>query len=222
MNAFLNSMLRAAVLSAAVALLGAPISAVAQSGQTAVGQSTSEAAFDDANGNIIYLLTPDKSPFPSKANATHASAPLYMVVYPTSSTIDADLLNCQPTNCNHLEVLPFPDPDYGALDGTNQACVDFNGGQPCSPVKGHDHLVGIANTGGDFNVEWDVKLVIFTHHGIQDGAVDHRVTTLAQINALLNMTIPDIMVIDTGINFSCAKVPSANYYQGTPVQIVYP
>lgn len=233
MKAFLNSiMLRAAVLSAAVALLGAPIAAVAQNGQTAFGQSTTEAAFDDANGNVIYLLTPDKSPFPSKANEKHASAPLYMVVYPTSSTIDANTLNCQPTNCNHLEVLPFWDPDYDPNavpvpsddygSGSNQACIDFNQSQGCSPVKGHDHLVGIANTGGDFNVDWDVKLVIFTHQGVQDGAVNHRVTTLAQINALQNMAIPDIMVIDAGIHFSCAKVPSANYYQGTPVQIVYP
>lgn len=230
MKPILNSiMLRAAVLATAAALLGAPIAVMAQSGATTNGQTTTESAIDDANGSVVYLLTPNKSPFPSKANQAHAAAPLYMVVYPTSSTIDSNTLNCQPTNCGHLEVLPFPDPDYvptsDAADyfsGANQACMDFNGGAACAPVKGHDHLVGIASTGGDFNVDWVVKLVVFTHHGFLDGAINNRVMTLAQIQALESGATPDVMVIDSGIYFTCSRVSSSVYYNGTPVQIVYP
>ncbi|HUX43658.1 MAG TPA: hypothetical protein VMV57_02810 [Terracidiphilus sp.] len=221
MKPILNSiLLRAAVLSVAAALLGAPMAALAQSGEVALGQSTVEPAFDNANGNLIYLLTPDKSPFPSTANQQHAAAPLYMVAYPTSSTIDASTLNCQPTNCSHLEVLPFPAPGYAALPGSNQACIDFNGSQPCAQLKGHDHLVGIASTGGDFNVDWLVELVVFTQKGFSDGAINNRVTTLAQIQALESQN--DVMVIDTGLYFTCSKVSSSPYYRGTPLQVVYP
>src|SRR5215468_4978809 len=119
------------------------------SGQRAFGQFEVEPAFDDSEGGLIYLLTPLKNPFPSKANP-RATAPMYIPLYPLSSTVPASDLNCQPTNCDHLNVLPFPEPDYGALLGSDQACLDFNGGDPCSPVKGHDHLVGVASTGGDF------------------------------------------------------------------------
>ncbi|MGB6974382.1 MAG: hypothetical protein WBD67_06845 [Terracidiphilus sp.] len=211
--------LRVAVLSVAATLLGAPIAAMAQSGQTATGQTLTEAAFDDANGSVVYLLTPNKAPFPAKANQ-HAVAPLYMVVYPVSSTIDADTLNCQPTNCSHLEVLPFPVPDYGVLAGSNQACIDFNGSQPCSPVKGHDHLVGIAKTGGDFNVDWQLDLVIFNHHAFLDGAINQRVTTLDQIQALL--VDGDAFLAIPGIDFNCSSVSQSTYYRGSPLQIVYP
>jgi hypothetical protein len=71
-----------------------------------------------------------------------------------------------------VNVLPFPDSDYGALPGTDKLCTDFNGGNPCSPVEGHDHLVGIASTHGDFSVAWHVELVIFTHAASLDGKIN--------------------------------------------------
>jgi hypothetical protein len=58
--------------------------------------------------------------------------------------------------------LLFPDVDYGALPGSDKACADFNGGGPCSPVEGHDPLLGVASTSGDFNVAWHVKLAVVT------------------------------------------------------------
>jgi hypothetical protein len=134
------------------------IAVAADSGQRKFGQVTVEPAIDNSNGNAIYLLTPDKSPFPSKANPV-ATAPLYLPLYPVTSSVPSWELNCQPSNCDHANVLPFPSVDYGALPGTAKLCVDFNGGNPCSPVEGHDHLVGVASTGGDFNVAWAVKLV---------------------------------------------------------------
>lgn len=207
----------AIALVALVAVPGVRAQTV-DTGQVALGQSTVEPAFNDANGSVIYLLTPDKSPFPSKANST-ATAPLYLVVYPLNSTIDASTLNCTPTNCDHANVLPFPDPDYGALPGNSTACTDFNGGNPCSLVKGHDHLVGVPPT-GDFNVAWSVKLVFFTSAGFADHAINTRVTTAAQIWALVQSG--DAVVADTPIVFNCSRVSSVTYDRGTPVVINFP
>jgi hypothetical protein len=101
-----------------------------------------------------------------------------------NSTVSASELNCQPSNCDHADVLPFPNPDYGARPGTDQACVDFNSGNPCSLVKGHDHLVGVASTRDDFNVAWSVKLLVFAHKAFGDGAINTRIATITQIEAL--------------------------------------
>src|SRR5579863_4311311 len=87
-------------------LVGWVASASAQSGQTALGMNTTEPAVNDANGSTIFLYTPDKVATPPNSNP-RASAPMYIPVYPTSSPIAPASLNCQPTNCNHLNVLPF-------------------------------------------------------------------------------------------------------------------
>jgi hypothetical protein len=210
----------AIILVGLAAYLCAPNHAFSQeSGQRTFGQASVEPAFNAANGNTLYLLTPDKAPLPSKANPV-ATAPLYLVVYPVSSTIPANELNCQPTNCDHANVLPFPSVDYGALPDTNQACVDFNGGAPCSLVKGHDHLVGVASTHGDFNVAWHVKLVVFTHAAFVDGNIDTRITTLNQINALV--ASQDAVVLDTPITFNCSITSGRTYAIGTPRVIPFP
>src|SRR5258708_19198777 len=54
-------------------------------GQVSFGQASVEPAYDDMTGSPIYLLTPDKDPFPSQANAI-ATAPMYFPMYPTNST----------------------------------------------------------------------------------------------------------------------------------------
>src|SRR5579859_2812226 len=210
----------AIALVGAVAWLCAANSALAQdSGQRTFGQGSVEPALDTSNGNTVYLLTPDKAPFPSKANHV-ATAPLYLPLYPVTSTVPANELNCQPTNCDHVNVLPFPSPDYGALPGTDLRCVDFNGGNPCSPVKGHDHLVGVASTHGDFNVAWHVKLVVFTHATFLDGKINTRITTLNQINALV--ASQDAVVLDTPITFNCSITSERTYEMGTPKVIPFP
>lgn len=190
-----------------------------ESGQRTFGQASVEPALDTANGSTVYLLTPDKAPFPSKANPV-ATAPLYLPLYPVTSTVAADELNCQPTNCDHVNVLPFPNTDYGALPGTDQRCVDFNGGAPCSAVKGHDHLVGVASTHGDFNVAWHVKLVVFTHAAFVDGKINTRITTLNQINALV--ASQDAVILDTPITFNCSITSERTYEMGTPKVIPFP
>ena len=80
------------------------------SGQRNFAQVSVEPAVDSSTGDGIYLLTPIKAPFPSKANKV-ATAPLYIVLYPVTSTVPAFDLNCQPTNCDHVNVLPFPSAD---------------------------------------------------------------------------------------------------------------
>jgi len=192
--------------------------AVIDSGQRSYGNSEVEPAFNDSNGNVIYLLTPLKNPFPSKANSK-GTAPLYLVLYPLNSAVPASDLNCQPTNCDHSNVLPFADTDYGALPGADHACLDFNSGNPCSPVEGHDHLVGVAPT-GDFNQAWQVMLVVFTHAAFLDGKINTRITTLSQIQALQKSG--DAIVVDSGIAFNCSVTPETTYELGTPVVIPYP
>src|SRR5579859_3654914 len=125
------------------------------SGQRAFGQATVEPAVDLATGEEIFLLTPNNTPLPVNA-AQRAHAPLFLVLYPASSTVPASLLNCQPTNCDHAQTFSYP-------------------------LKGHDHLVGVPNT-GDFNVAWYVILVAFTPQGFNDGAINTRILTLDQLN----------------------------------------
>ena len=105
---------------------------------------------------------------------------------------------------------------YLAFD---QACTDFNGGSPCSPVKGHDHLVGVASTGGDHNA-WHVELVVFTHAAFLDGTINTRVTTLSQIQALVKSG--DVFIVDTPITFTSSVTSEQTYDLGTPVVIPYP
>jgi hypothetical protein len=188
-------------LLSAVALLGVSIAASAggfdtwYTGMRAFGQSTVEPAVDDMTGNEVYLLTPNKAPFPSKA-APVAVAPLYLVAYPTTSTI-SDAFNCTPTTCDHAQRVPMPwYPDGGLL-------------------KGHDHLVGIANTHGDFNVAWKVELDYFTPQGFADGAINHRILTLDDLNAA--KTHGDVAPADIGITFNCSATNSAVYLHGTPL-----
>ena len=183
-------------IACSIAFVSATANANAQeSGQRTFAQVSVEPAIDYSTGNTIYLLTPIKAPFPSKANPI-ATAPLYLPLYPLSSTVVASELNCQPGNCDHANVLPFADAGfYGALPGTDPACTDFNGGQPCSLVKGHDHLVGKASTHGDFNVAWTVKPVIFTHKAFEDGMINVRITTLTQLMA--EVASQDVVIAPT-------------------------
>ena len=190
-----------------------------ESGQRVFANSSVEPALDSANGSTVYLLTPIKAPFPAKANPV-ATAPLYLPLYPLSSTVITADLNCQPDNCDHANVLPFPSPDYGALAGTDPRCVDFNGGHPCAAVKGHDHLVGVAKTGGDFNVAWTVKPVIFTHQAFQNGKINERIMTLNQLWALV--ASGDAVIAPDLVTFNCSVVSGRTYELGTPTIIPFP
>jgi hypothetical protein len=178
-------------------LLGLTASSNAQitwySGQRAFGQVTIEPAIDDATGNEIFLLTPNNVPLPSHA-AQRAHAPLYLVLYPAASTLDANTLNCQPVNCDHAQTFVYP-------------------------LKGHDHLVGVPHT-GDFNVAWDVVLVAFTEQAFADGAINNRILTLDQLNAAL--AAGDVMTIGPVTGFNCSITSAATYLKGTPLTFTVP
>lgn len=164
-------------------------------GMRAFGQVTVEPAIDNANGQQVFLLTPNKAPFPSKA-PEKAQSPLYLVAYPTTSTI-TEPFNCTPTTCDHAQTVPLPwYPSHGLL-------------------KGHDHLVGIPRTGGDWNVAWDVELDAFTPKGFEDGAINHRIMTLDALNTAKSNG--DIQAIDIGVVFNCSSTNIATYLRGTPL-----
>lgn len=158
------------------------------SGQRTFAEITVEPAVNLANGNEVFLLTPNKAPLPSKA-ADVATAPLYLPLYPASSTIPADTLNCTPTNCDHVQSFIYP-------------------------LKGHDHLVGVAPT-GDFNVAWDVILIVFTQQGFADGAINTRILTQSQLDAAL--AAGDVVEVGPVLTFNCSITSIRTYLQGTPL-----
>ena len=156
------------------------------SGQRAFAQVTVEPAVNLADGSEIFLLTPNKAPLPSKA-ADVATAPLYLPLYPASSTIPAESLNCQPTNCDHVQTFVYP-------------------------LKGHDHLVDVAPT-GDFNVAWDVILVVFTPQGFGDGAINTRILTQTQLDAAV--AAGDVVEVGPVLTFNCSVTSMTTYLKGT-------
>jgi hypothetical protein len=201
-----------ASLALTVSLTSAAWADAGPTGQTAYAQQSVEPAIDDMTGNLIYLKTPINAPFPSNANST-AWAPMYLPMYPADSTVSP--LNCLDTNCDHVQVLP-----EGLVAATHLSSVypirtistkygTFTGGL----VKGHDHLVGVAKSGGDFNIAWHVFLLLFTPHAVADGAINTHVLTLADIakaQANGDLTGP----IDSGIVFNCSIVPAVVYNHG--------
>lgn len=197
------------VAAAATALLVAamPVSATGlPSGERFIGSAangngaTIEPAYDYNTGKDTYILTPTGAFF-SKANA-HAVAPLYIVVYPSS--YPGWTLDCMgvPGNC--------PDHD-GLIAGAATAIEPGVYGTDPAAVPGHDHLIGLANTGGDWNVAWHVYVILFTN---SDAANSH-ITTLTQLQHALGGG--DAISVDSGIIFNCNAVPASLYWKGTPI-----
>jgi hypothetical protein len=204
----------AALIAGLVGALATPSVASAstnlpwQTGMRAIGNgATIEPAVNDTNGTQTFLITPNNSPFyqgsaPPPPPFRNVSAPLYLVTYPTQSTVDVTSpLNCYtegffdpslPYNCDHAQI---------------------------PGVKGHDHLVGVPGSkkaGGDFNVQWHVLATFFTAQGIADGAMNTRILTLTQLEAA--QASGDVTpFVDTGIYFDCSVVSGAVYRGGTPL-----
>jgi len=184
-----------AVLSVAPTMAGG-----LPSGERLVGQSAIEPAYDE-DGNLIYLLTPIKSPFPTHTNS-HSVVPLWLVIYPPGNTVGT--LNCMgvPGNC--------PDHD-GIVAGVATSIMPNVYGTDPAAVPGHDHLVSDAASGGDFNVAWEVIEVIFT----SKDAANHHLTTLGQIQGALGSGAA--ISVDLGFAFHCSIVSGATYAHGTPI-----
>jgi hypothetical protein len=190
------------------------------SGQTLTHNGFVQVALDGETGKTVFIFTPNKAPMPTHTNGI-AQAPIYLVVYPMDSAIPADHLDCTVYNCKGLNVLPFGNADYGDLGPSNPACGTFNGGNDCSEVKGHDHIVGTPFTGGDFNVAWKKVLVVFTHAGFQSGAINTRITSVQQLDGLIADGY--VRTIDVpASSFNCSLVPETIYNLGNPVSVSYP
>lgn len=199
--------LSAVVIGLCVSASPALASGTEPTGETMHGQSAVEPAYNDANGQLVYLQTPIKISTPPASTHTNprAVAPLYLVMYPPGSTVlNNHNLNCMgvPGNC--------PDHDGVVAGIATQVMPSVYGSNP-GAVPGHDHLVGVANTGGDFNVAWEVWEVLFTN----PAAANEHITTLAQLNDAI--TRHNAISFDLGFNFHCSIVSAQAYNQGTPI-----
>ena len=171
------------------------------SGHFVGGGGTIEPAYNDTTGTLIYLQTPNGS----QANPNdHNVAPLYIPVYPAGSGIDPATLNCPHVPADSC-------PDHGpAIAASVMGIPLYSHG-----VLGHDHLLGIASSGGDFNVVWEPVLVLFT--SVQ-AAMQH-ITTLAQINA--DLASGDAFLVPLPqLDFHCSVVSAGAYARGIPAPTV--
>jgi len=171
------------------------------SGQRTLGQATIEPAYNDLNGNVIYLLTPDHAKMRTNPRAW---APLYLVMYPTSAAGAVGTMNCahQPMdNC----------PDHGPLvSGLAESVMPSVYG---NGVWGHDHLVtGVPTVGGDFNIAWEPIAVLFTN----SAAANTHLTTEAQVEAAVEAG-DAIEIPLPQATFLCSVVSAATYNMGAPV-----
>lgn len=191
---------------------GVPISAGAAtppSGDRDFGNVSVEPAYDDVTGGYVYLLTPNRlaplSPDPVNGPNQHAAAPLFIVVYPPNT---GGIFNCMgvPGNCADHD---------GVIAGVATAVLPSTYGSNPAAVPGHDHLVGVASTGGNFAAHWHVYVELFT----SPQAVTH-ITTLAQLRAAWAsgavLATGSGLGIDTGITFVGALVPESTYLHGQP------
>jgi len=173
------------------------------SGERALGNATIEPAYNDFDGSIVYLLTPNRlAPLgadnPINTVNHNAVAPLYLIVYPPGTL---GTFNCMgvPGNC----------PDHaGVIAGVATSVEGLVYGSDPNLVPGHDHLVGMPRT-GDFNVPWHVYVELFT----STSAVTH-ITTLDQLQK--KQASGGIREVDTGITFACSVVSSSAYLAGKP------
>jgi hypothetical protein len=184
-----------------------------QTGIHATGNSTIEPAVNDITGAQTFLRTPNNSAFwntnqhppgtPIPPGLANSAAPLYLVTYPLQSTVDVGN-GASPLNCY--------------TEGAFNAALPYNCDHAQIPgIKGHDHLVGVPGSqsaGGDFNVAWHVLATFFTAQGIQDGAMNIRILTLADLEeAQADGDVGGF--VDTGIYFHCSVVSSSGYMNGT-------
>ncbi|HWS46710.1 MAG TPA: hypothetical protein VN636_12670 [Acidimicrobiia bacterium] len=186
----------------------------AASGHFVGGGGAIEPAYDDMTGTLVYLQTPNNPPV-HPANHIDPStglpknvAPLYLPVYPDGSGIDPATLNCA-----HIPADNCPDhgPGIAGAAAAIEPAVYKDPTTGKNLVIGHDHLVGIASTGGDFNVLWEPVAVFFTSVA---AAATHPVT-LADLKAIeakggaFEIPLP----ADT---FHCGSVSAAAYARATP------
>jgi hypothetical protein len=190
-------------------------------GEVTVGNhSTVEPAYDSSTGDLVYLLTPSGSAAHVNPQFAHNVAPIYLPVYPDSTGTYSGVLNCQDTSTifNTTENCPDHGPEVSFAASNiypnipNAPYAAEVGSVYANGARGHNHLVGIASTGGDFNILWEPVLVLFTN----TAAAKDNVTTLDQINTLV--ADGDAVLFEAPqLTFPCSVVGAAVYNHGTPV-----
>lgn len=189
---------------------GPSVSPADVTGERTFGEDVIEPGYDAATGALIFMLTPDKAPFPTHSNS-HAVAPLWMVVYPPNSSVASSTdyhLSCEgvPGNC----------PDHaGLIAGIATRGESAVYGSDSTAVPGHDHVFAAPGSGGDFNIAWELNVVLFTPQGAADGAIDQHLTTEAAIESAVKAG--DARVIDLGASIVCTVVSPTTYAKATPV-----
>ncbi len=173
------------------------------SGERQLGQTVIEPGYDDRTGELIYIMTPEGAPLPSHANA-HAISPLFLIVYPSSAAASVGTMNCAHQGGDNC---PDHGPGIADLAQSVVPAVYGNG------VWGHDHVMD-GPGGSDFNVTWQVVVVLFTNAA----AANTHITTEAQLDAAIDAG--DAMTIETAIIFHCNLVSAATYRRATPVAAV--
>jgi len=186
-----------------------PLAALASdplpSGEVQLGQSIVEPAYNDANGNLVYLLTPIHPPL--KLKSTTPLAPLYLIVYPNSVAGAIGTVNCA-----HQPVDNCPDhgPAFAGLAEAMQPSV-----YPAGGVWGHDHILAAPPapppTGGDFNQAWEPIAVLFT-----DTIHITHITTLSELTAAENAGYVQFIPL-LAESFHCSVVAASVFDQGTPL-----
>ncbi len=149
-------------------------------------------------GNVTFVMTPINAPL----NASPASwAPFYVPVYPASATVAT-------LQCAHLPADNCP--DHGPLIAALAASIVpsvYGGG-----VLGHDHMLALPGSGGDFNIAWEPILVLFKNAA----AANTRLTTLAQVNAAVSSGNAFEVPLPPA-TFHCEVVPTNLYSRAIPV-----
>ena len=175
----------------------------ATSGMFVGGGGSIEPAYNDVTGSIIYLWTPNKAKVHPNA---HNVAPLYLPVYPVGVGIDPMSLNCA-----HVPAENCANHGVGVAGAAQQIMPNvYSDG-----VAGHDHLAGVASSGGDFNVIWEPVLVLFT----SKTAAAERITTDGQVDAAVKAG-DAIEVPLPQLDFNCSIVGAAVYNNATPAPTI--
>ena len=208
------------------------------SGHFTGGGATIEPAFDSSTGGYVYLRTPNNAqsaknlpkkmvPFGDLGFSLPVNvAPIFLPVYAAGSGSNIVAANL---NCAHLPADNCI--DHGPAVANAVVCIDpavyAQGGVPdpnCAPgstsppntsnVLGHDHLVGVAQTGGDFNVLWEPVLVLFT-------SIDphqQRILNLDQIETAVHSGAAFLVPLPP-LTFPCSVEGSAAYDKATPAPL---
>jgi hypothetical protein len=225
------------VLGAAFLLVVGVVAAVAApgplpppTGERTHAQSQLEPVFNAANaGEVGYINTPSGTQHPVPANPA-SWAPIYLVVYPTSSTIDTSGSGADgPLDCQHFEGNPGTDncPDHGnTVASLAKACPGaipvLPGSDPCSQavrnvyaggVAGHDHVMDF-HGGDDWNVAWEPIFVLFTN----SAAANTRLLTDAQIEDAI-AAHDAIAIPRPSRTFHCSQVSASVWALSTAVPI---